>query len=185
MTRKLLSVGIAVATSAGLLCACGIRHTARVGAPPVSPAAWLTTNARTKSVVWKVFAGENNGLNFNGYSKGQMVVTVPLNWRVTVKFVNADNVHAHSAMIVRYADRTDVSIPETFAAFPHASTPDLQDGTAYGISQSFQFSSDKPGQFALVCGVPGHAVMGMWDTLLMSKTAKTASMRTQGSLQAP
>ncbi len=131
--------------------------------------------------MWKVFAGENNGMNFNGDSKGQMIVTVPLNWRVTVKFVNTDNAQAHSAMIVRYADRTAVTIPETSVAFPHASTPDPTDGTSYGISQSFQFIADKPGQFALVCGVPGHGAMGMWDTLLISKAAKTASIRTRGS----
>jgi hypothetical protein len=37
--------------------------------------------------------------------------------------------------------------------------------------QVFSFTVDKAGTYALVCGVPGHAVAGMWDVLKVANVA--------------
>jgi hypothetical protein len=38
------------------------------------------------------------------------------------------------------------------------------------------FSSNAPGRYYLVCGVPGHVQAGMWDYLTVSATAKQPSI---------
>lgn len=139
-----------------------------------SPDFYLKTNSIHHKVTIKVLAGEKNTMNFNGYHDGHMVITIPMNWRITIDFVNTDNAQAHSAMIVPLADHTMMDIPINQVAFPHASTPDPTEGTPSHITQSYTFVADHPGIYALACGVPGHAAMGMWDKLVVSATCKTA-----------
>jgi hypothetical protein len=42
----------------------------------------------------------------------------------------------------------------------------------------FSFKADKAGQYAMVCGVPGHAQGGMWDELDISATAQAPTITT-------
>ncbi len=154
-----------------MVVACGT-IAARPAASASGDAHWLITHSAMRSVTIKILAGEQNGMNFNGYANGQMLITVPVNWHVTVDFANVDNAETHSAMIVPLKDHALASIPQTVVVFPRATTPDPSEGTGYNISQSFQFSVTKPGAYALVCGVPGHALMGMWDRFTVSQTAK-------------
>lgn len=76
-----------------------------------SPDFYLKTNSIHHKVTIKVLAGEKNTMNFNGYNDGHMVITIPMNWRITIDFVNTDNAQAHSAMIVPLADHTMMDIP--------------------------------------------------------------------------
>jgi glucose dehydrogenase len=43
--------------------------------------------------------------------------------------------------------------------------------------QSFTFTASATGTYAIVCGVPGHAVAGMWDVLQVTKGG-TATIKT-------
>ena len=172
--NKLLA-GITSAFLGTMIVACGtVATTPATGTP--GDAHWLITHFAARSVTIKIFAGEQNGMNFNGYANGQMLITVPVNWHVTVEFTNVDNAETHSAMIVPLKDHTLASIPQTAVVFPRATTPDPSEGTGYNISQSFRFSVTKPGAYALVCGVPGHALMGMWDRFTVSRTAKVPTI---------
>ncbi len=169
-------IGISAMVLTGLLAACGT--------PPVSsagPSHWLQVDAGQKAVAVKLFAGEHNGMNFNGYGSGRMTVTVPAGWRVAVRFINRDEAQAHSAMIVPFKEHTAMNIPVTAVTFPRASTPDPTEGTQYGLSQTFRFTATKIGHYALACGVPGHAAMGMWDNFVVSGTATTPSVTFHGS----
>ena len=38
-----------------------------------------------------------------------------------------------------------------------------------------RFTANKAGTYRLACGVPGHALSGMWDTFIVSASAKTAT----------
>jgi hypothetical protein len=40
----------------------------------------------------------------------------------------------------------------------------------------FSFTADKAGQYAFVCGVPGHAAGGMWDEFDVSDSAKNVTI---------
>jgi len=168
-----LTMGLFLTT---VIAGCGGSPPNSASNPPKSPSQWFAQQTTQKSVTFKIYAGENNAMNFNGYGHGDMTLTVPLNWHVTIDFVNTDNAQVHSAMIVPFANRAQMDIPTSALAFPRASTPDPSIGTEYGVQQSFKFIANKAGSYALVCGIPGHAAMGMWDRLTVSKSASSATV---------
>jgi hypothetical protein len=47
-------------------------------------------------------------------------------------------------------------------AFPGASTKQPEAGITSG-TQYFGFVADKPGTYALLCGIAGHAIGGQWN----------------------
>ncbi|MCF8564520.1 hypothetical protein LLE49_07150 [Alicyclobacillus tolerans] len=157
-------------------------HNAVSGAAADTNAAlshWLVEHPRARSVDLTLVAGFNNhnrGFNFNGYSNGDMAVTVPKGWTVHVTFQNRNGI-AHSAMIVPYNQHAK---PSRFTpAFSGSSTSNPSTGVARNSIQTFQFKADKTGQYAIICGVPGHAAAGMWDVFRVSDTAKTPSLTTK------
>jgi sulfocyanin len=119
----------------------------------------------------------NQGLNFNGYFKGQMVVTVPVGWKVAITYKNSDPMMPHSIGATVFADRTAT---ENFKpAFTGSIPSDFMKGiTKTSPATSVSFTADKAGQYALVCGIPGHAVGGMWDELDASASAKAPTIKT-------
>jgi mono/diheme cytochrome c family protein len=131
--------------------------------PPTTGQRFLSWNTSTHSATLTLVAGATNaiaGFNFNGYGKGQMVISVPVGYHVNVIFSNHGTI-PHSAMITLYADR---SVATSFPlVFPGASTTNPISGTPAGGSQQFSFVASKVGMYALVCAVPGHAISGMWD----------------------
>jgi ubiquinol-cytochrome c reductase cytochrome b subunit len=126
---------------------------------------WLTWNIRTRTATLTLIAGATNaiaGFNFNGYGNGQMVVSVPAGYHVTVTFSNQSAI-PHSALITPYADKNRAgNFP---LAFPGASTANPTSGSARGQSVQFTFVASTAGAYAIVCGVPGHEAAGMWDGL--------------------
>jgi sulfocyanin len=107
----------------------------------------------------------NSGFNFDGASNGRMVVSIPVGYTVTVRFINAAAL-AHSAVVTAYANRTAASFPP---AFPGAATPNATTGVGQGVRQTFTFTAKKVGTYAIVCAVPGHAAAGMWDVLKVTQ----------------
>lgn len=138
--------------------------------PPSSP--WLQYNLSSKTVNLELIAsdtGANGGFNFDGYSLGQMTVTIPSGWTVNVTYQNNTNSTGHSAMIVPYAQHT---APSGFTpAFSGSSTPNPDVGITSGQTQTMHFVATTPGKYAIICGVSGHADAGMWDTFVVSSTA--------------
>ncbi len=102
------------------------------------------------------------GMNFNDFAKGGMVIRIPLGWTVTVSLV-VDSRLKHSAMVVPWDQREG----EDFTpAFQGSAPKDFGVGIGKGQpAEAFTFKAEKTGQFAVVCGVPGHAEAGMWDEL--------------------
>ncbi len=130
---------------------------------------WLSYSPTVKVVDLLLHAGVNDNYDFNGYSNGVMTVTVPLGWKIDVSFSNASSIMAHSAMIVPV---TAIQSPTTFTpAFPGASTPHPTQGINPGGSAQFSFTAGQAGYYAIVCGVPGHAALGMWDHFNVSASA--------------
>src|SRR5262249_45239044 len=66
---------------------------------------WLVNNAKTKTATLTVIAGYKGGFDFNGYSKGQMTVAVPVGYHVNVVFSNNAGL-PHSVVFTTYAKRT-------------------------------------------------------------------------------
>ena len=151
-----------------------------MGSPrPVRAAtpAWLKANVRARTAYLTLIAGwsdANGGLNFDGYSDGKMVVTVPLGWHVRVTFSNR-SAAPHSVEVIAY----HTPVPEIGfrAAFKNAHSPDPIDGiTQDHRPQQFAFVAARADRYMIICGVPGHASSGMWERLVVAKTARTATL---------
>jgi sulfocyanin len=121
--------------------------------------------------------GDNGGFNFDGASKGRLVVSIPVGYKVTVHFTNAV-VLPHSAVITAYANRSGSSFP---LAFPGATTPNALAGVGKGGQQTFSFTASQAGTYAIVCAVPGHAAAGMWDILQVTQGG-LPSLSTTGAI---
>jgi len=148
-------------------------------APLATPANWAMTTG--KVVRLTLISGWNNanaGFNFNGGAYGRMVVTAPLGDKVMVTYKNNVAVF-HDVDIIRY--QTPLPSHSASPAFAGARSPLPQFKPGAPLPSSgkpvmFSFVADKAGTYMIICGVPGHALAGMWDTLVVSPTAKTASI---------
>jgi FtsP/CotA-like multicopper oxidase with cupredoxin domain len=99
------------------------------------------------------FGGSNNGFNFDGYGRGELLVRVPVGWRVVVDCENRGGMR-HSCAIVKG------SLAVT-PAFSGAATQAL----APGSKATFAFVAGRTGTFRIACLVPGHEQARMRDVL--------------------
>jgi len=84
----------------------------------------LSHDAATKSArltLDTAYGAAHNSYNFDGYANGDLLVTVPTGWKVTVVCTNKSTLLPHSCAIVRKAG-------DTTPALPGASTPDPTEG---------------------------------------------------------
>jgi sulfocyanin len=118
------------------------------------------------------FGSVNGGMNFNGGARGDETITVPEGWTVKVPFTNRDAI-PHSAIIL--PDSLPLpAIPEN-PAIPGAYTKDVTAGLPTGGTDTMTFKTAKPGNYLIVCGVPGHGPSGMYIKFVVSGTAKAPS----------
>src|SRR2546430_7598353 len=83
------------------LCAVGARAQTMKGGK-IDPA-WLRADAASKTADFKLVAGltdANGGMNFNGFSQGGLVLTVPQAWNVLFHFKNEDPNLPHSVEVI-------------------------------------------------------------------------------------
>lgn len=128
------------------------------------PRRFLRVDASARVVEVTLVAGydaTNNGFNFDGYARGELMVTVPLGWRVRVTCTNRGALR-HSCAVVRgpLASRP---------AFPGAATPQPLQGLARGRTARFSFRAARTGVFRFACLVPGHEQARMYDVLKIVK----------------
>jgi hypothetical protein len=124
----------------------------------------LTSDAGARAATLHIVAGENDGFTFNGYANGALVVAVPTGWTLTVEMRNTSASVQHSILVVSWSDRFKGS--GLTPAFAGAAAPDFEKGITSGDAPiRFTFTADAPGRESLVCGVPGHNLVGMWDEL--------------------
>lgn len=139
---------------------------------------WMSVNKSNKTVTLHLKLGSPSGsneYNFNGYSKGHMVVTVPDGWTVKIDAKDAGKLN-HSIEIVPKQSHPPVHAIKP--AFSGAETANPKKGLKPGHTADFSFKASKPGQYWMMCGVPGHALGGMWDVLKISQSAKMPSVST-------
>jgi Sulfocyanin (SoxE) domain len=123
---------------------------------------FLSVNAGSKTATLKVigeYNSSNNGYNFDGFSSGKMIVTIPLGWTVKVKCSDAATAAVnHSCVITK-------GLNATKPAFTGAGVKNPTAGLTPGSSATFSFVANKTGTYRINCLVPGHAVAGSWDYL--------------------
>jgi uncharacterized cupredoxin-like copper-binding protein len=133
---------------------------------------WLRTDSVTHSAEFRLVAGltdRNGGMNFNGFGKGGLVLTVPKGWSVVLHFKNQDQNLPHSAEVI--ADMDPVPVGPVPPAFEHAATARVDQGFSAGQGEDVRFVAAKAGSYLIFCAVPGHGPAGMWIRLVVSATA--------------
>jgi hypothetical protein len=131
-------------------------------APP-SPSQFLHVEAKQRTALVTLVAGydgENNGFNFDGYGRGELVLSIPRGWRVRVTCTNRGALD-HSCAVVPG--------PMTVTpSFRGAATPILPPGS----STKFSFVASRVGTFRIACLVAGHEEARMYDVLEVTRGGK-------------
>lgn len=138
--------------------------------PPSGPytiPSWYTIDRDAQTVHMTLTAGatpDNNYWNYNGFIRGQIAITVPVGYEVTIDLVNEDPNMAHSVGVSN--ELSSFTVPPTpEPVFEGAITPNptsMIDGTMPGETATITFVADEAGNYSLVCYVPGHSAVGMW-----------------------
>lgn len=167
---KIASIPRTIATAAAVAALGGVllaAQSAQASHPAKSP--YLSWNAKKHTATLNLTAGltqTNHTLNFNGYTSGGMVISVPKGYKVKVIFTNKST-FPHSAVFTTFASKS--SEGDHPIAFPGASSPDPVKGTAPGATDTFSFVAKRVGTYAIICEVGHHADAGMWDTFKVTK----------------
>lgn len=126
-----------------------------------------------KIVLVATYNSANYGMNFNGYSHGKAVLTVPKDWTVNVTFINPSPI-PHSAIVIDKDDTKKLQTPEPY--FAGGAVPKHLVGMTLGKAD-FKFVADEAGEYALACGFPAHAMAGHWIAFNVSADAKTPTLQ--------
>ena len=140
---------------------------ARGGRP--DPRRFLTADPAAKRVRLTLIAGlgrSNNGFNFDGYGRGELLVSVPRGWRVTVDFRNHASRRASAAVVTGARSAT---IP-----FHGASTAQPRQGVTPGGEERFSFTPTRAGVFRITSLVPGQAEARMYAVLVVTGGGRPA-----------
>lgn len=115
-----------------------------------------------------VFSLVATGLNFNGSSRGSLIIYIPAGWGVEITFTNSRAV-GHSIALVRNSTATPQSSDIGSDGSVIASQPtQYSSGISQGSSVVLSVDSVPEGVYWIACGVPGHARSGMWIVLVAS-----------------
>ena len=130
-----------------------------IAQPPPRPAQFLRVNARTHTATVTLIAsydGENNGFNFDGYSR-ELMWTVPRNWKIRVLCENRGPLR-NSCAVVRGPNTTT-------PAFRQRRPRNRRSGSERGTRRASP--SARPGSASTASHrlVPGHEDARMWDVL--------------------
>jgi plastocyanin len=129
------------------------------GAAPAASAAdsqYLKYDAATKTVTFELIAGP---FTFNGFGSGGGTLTVPPGTTNVWNFVQDDGT-PHSAEVASGSG----PIPNAGGdpAIPRAYTKKVVEGMVQGDKDVMRFTAPDTGAYRIICGVPGHALSGMW-----------------------
>src|SRR6202521_1510326 len=120
------------------------------------PKTFIKVDPATRVAVVTLIAGHpatDNQFNFDGYSSGALVLTVPVGWQLTIQCLNHGTV-PNSCAIVTNGPATEPVNAEWSTPNPHA-------GLDPGQSSSFIFSSTAPGSYRIASLVGGSGARGM------------------------
>jgi plastocyanin len=136
---------------------------------PAAADSFLKFDPATNTVTFELVSGP---FDFNGYTSGGATLTVPPGSNNVINFVQNDGT-PHSAEIGPGTGPVPNSGGE--AAIPRAYTNKLIEGLPQGATDVMRFTAPDSGSYRILCGVPGHALSGMWIWYKVDPAAKTPS----------
>jgi sulfocyanin len=143
---------------------------------------WLSYDSTSKTVTFNLIAGLTGGakspFNFNGFTDGELTLTVPAGSTVVMPFVNDDGT-PHSAEIIS----AEGTLPNMAGdpAIPKAYTRNASQGLAQGQKDTMRFKAEPAAEYRIFCGVPGHGQSGMWIRFVVSSEAAAPSVEASTS----
>lgn len=129
---------------------------------------WFGHDAAAGTVTLNLIAGEttdNNSWNYNGYFGGEGEIFVPVGSEVTISMENQDQNMAHSVGVGEQRSNFPANFTDPVPIFEGGITESptsLTEATLPGESETVTFVADQPGEYSLICYVPGHAAVGMY-----------------------
>jgi plastocyanin len=127
---------------------------------------YVQYDPKTKTVTFRLVAGP---FQINGSSNGGATLTVPPGTTNVWNFEQSDGT-PHSAEIASGSGPLPNSGGDP--AIPRAYTNKVGEGLAQGAKDVIRFTAPDSGSFRIICGVPGHALSGMWIWLKVDPAAK-------------
>ena len=124
--------------------------------PPPPDTGFVQYDAATKTVTFRLVSGP---FEFNGFTNGGATLTVPPGSTNVWNFEQNDGT-PHSAEIASGTGPVPNSGGDP--AIPRAYTNKVAEGLPQGAKDVIRFTAPDSGTFRIVCGVPGHALSGMW-----------------------
>lgn len=137
------------------------------GGPPEGgrpdPRRFLASNPAARTVrltMLGALGSSNNGFNFNGYGRGELLASVPKGWRVIVRFENHGSRRTSCAVVTGARSAT--------LAFAGASVPNPVQGIRPGGKTQFAFTAARAGSYRITSLVPGQAEARMFAILVVT-----------------
>lgn len=124
------------------------------------PKTFIKVDSATHAAVVTLIAGHpatDNQFNYDGFSSGALVLTVPKGWEVTIQCLNHGTVPNSCAVVA------DGRAGEPLQA--GWSTSDPQRGLDPGQSSGFAFTPTQTGSYRIASLVGGSEASGMWADL--------------------
>ena len=128
-------------------------------------------DAGSNTVTFDLIGGPN-GFMFNGFGSGGATLTLPANAKVVMNFINKDGT-PHSAQVI--SGEGPLPTASVDAAISRAYTNQLTQGLPQEGTDVMRFTAPASGTYRIICGVPGHALSGMWIWMKVDPSAKTPS----------
>jgi sulfocyanin len=162
----------------GLLVAAPATLAAQESGAAAPDTTWLKWTPTTRTASFKLVAGipgrAKSPFNFNGYTDGELTLTVPENSTVVLNFVNHDGT-PHSAEVIA-GDGPIPNMAPDQPAIPRAYTKAVSEGIAQFGTDVVRFKAAPVGTYRIFCGVPGHGLSGMWIHLVVSAEAQVPGL---------
>lgn len=128
------------------------------------PGQFLAADPAVKRAKLTMIGGlgsSNNGFNFDDYGRGELLVSVPRGWRVTVDCQNHASRRTSCAVVTGARSAT--------IAFPGASVAHPLQGLAPGSKERFSFTAGHTGVFRITSLVPGQSEARMFAVLEVTR----------------
>jgi len=138
-------------------------------AAPSPDSGYVKYDPSTKTVTFRLVAGP---FQFNGYGSGGATLTVPPGTTNVWNFEQGDGT-PHSAEVASGAGPILNSGGDP--AIPRAYTNKVVEGLPQGGKDEMRFTAPDSGTYRIACGVPGHALSGMWIWLKVDPAVKEPS----------